>query len=121
MGRGAGASVLMRGSRADSGSRAAKEGGLVLPRAVPRGATIGICAPASPVDEPPLREGTAWLEREGYRVRCAPNLRARCGYLAGTDADRLSDLASMVRAPDVDAILLARGGYGIGRILRELL
>ncbi len=46
------------------------------------------------------------------------HLRARAGYLAGSDAERLADLMSLVRDPRVRVILCARGGYGIGRFLR---
>ncbi|MEE8558274.1 MAG: LD-carboxypeptidase [Myxococcota bacterium] len=91
-----------------------------LPRPAPPGAVIGVCAPAGPVHEPELHEGLAWLEEAGYRVRCGEHLRTRRGYLAGTDEERLSDLLALVRAPEVDAILLARGGYGVGRLLRRL-
>ena len=91
-----------------------------LPRPAPPGAVIGVCAPAGPVHEPELHEGLAWLEEAGYRVRCGEHLRTRRGYLAGTDEERLGDLLTLVRAPEVDAILLARGGYGVGRLLRKL-
>jgi muramoyltetrapeptide carboxypeptidase len=67
-----------------------------------------------------VSEGIAWLEGEGYAVRCAEHLHARQGYLAGSDAERLSDLLSLVDDPEVEAIVLARGGYGVGRILRQL-
>jgi muramoyltetrapeptide carboxypeptidase len=95
-------------------------GTLHLPRPVMPGATVGVCAPGGPVDEPTLEEGFRWLERAGYRVRCGDYLRARTGYLAGCDPDRVSDLRALVQDPEVDAILFARGGYGVGRLLREL-
>ena len=93
---------------------------LLQPRPVPRGATVGVCAPAGPIDEAALEAGVRWLEAEGYRVRFAPNLRARAGYLAGGDEARLEDLLVLVRDPDVAGIWLARGGYGLARILRAL-
>ena len=95
-------------------------GTLHLPRPVMPGAIVGVCAPAGPVHEPTLEEGIRWLERAGYRVRCGEHLRARTGYLAGCDPDRVSDLRALVRDPEVGAIVLARGGYGIGRIVRDL-
>lgn len=93
---------------------------LVRPRAIAAGATIGVCAPSGPVRPEVLDAGIAWLEREGFRVRVATHLRERCGYLAGTDDERCGDLAEMVDDSSVDAIVLARGGYGCSRILRRL-
>ena len=94
---------------------------LLRPRALPPGSTIGICAPSGPVLRPEcLEAGIAWLEGEGYAVRCAPNLKARRGYLAGADATRLGDLLELVRDADVACILVARGGYGLPRLLRDL-
>ncbi len=90
------------------------------PCPAPRGAILGLCAPGGPVDGPTLDAGVSWLEGEGYRVRFGANLHRRSGYLAGTDDERLSDLRTLIRDPDVSAILLARGGYGISRILRAL-
>jgi len=93
---------------------------LLHPRPLAAGTTIGVCAPAGPVNGEVLAAGIAWLESMGYRVRCGAHLALRRGYLAGTDAQRLSDLLELVRAPDVDGIVLARGGYGIARLLREI-
>jgi muramoyltetrapeptide carboxypeptidase len=93
---------------------------LLRPRALGERATIGVCAPAGPVDPERLAQGIAWLEREGFSVRCAPHVEARNGFLAGADDDRLSDLLELVRAPDVAAVMCARGGYGVTRLLRRL-
>ncbi len=98
----------------------AEEPALLLPRALTPGSTVGVCAPAGPVDEKALDAGIGWLEDAGYVVRCGRHLHARHGYLAGTDEQRLEDLLELWRAADVDGIVLARGGYGLPRILRHL-
>ena len=64
---------------------------LRLPPPLSPGSTIGVCAPAGPVDEAALEAGVAWLEEAGYAVRCARNVRARRGYLAGSDDQRCAD------------------------------
>jgi muramoyltetrapeptide carboxypeptidase len=71
-------------------------------------------------DPEALESNIAWLEREGVRVRRAPHLLARRGYLAGSDDERLADLLELLRDPEVGAILVARGGYGCGRFLSRL-
>ena len=42
---------------------------------------------------------------------------ARQGYLAGSDADRVSDLNWAIRDPAIDAIWCVRGGYGVLRLI----
>lgn len=55
-----------------------------------------------------------------YRVRVAPEVRARAGYLAGGDDARAASINRSLRDPDVRAIVCARGGYGTMRILDDL-
>jgi muramoyltetrapeptide carboxypeptidase len=50
-------------------------------------------------------------------VRPGQFLRARRGYLAGTDAERAADVNAMFADPEVDGIIAMRGGYGCARIL----
>ncbi len=99
----------------------AADAGPRRPRAVAPGAVVGVCAPAGPVLRPEaIDSGVAWLEAQGWRVRRAPHLLARAGYLAGSDDERLADLLELVRDPEVAAIIAARGGYGMTRILRRM-
>ena len=93
---------------------------LTKPLALPPGSTVGICAPSGPVDVSALEAGLLWLDRAGYKTRCGAHLRDRCGFFAGGDEQRLGDLLELVRAPEVRAIILARGGYGLGRLLGRL-
>ncbi|WP_103541292.1 LD-carboxypeptidase, partial [Streptomyces sp. SM1] len=44
----------------------------------------------------------------------------RFGYLAGSDADRAADLQSAWCDPSVDAVICARGGYGVQRMVDAL-
>ncbi len=62
----------------------------------------------------------AWLAAQGHPLVLGKHLRARAGHLAGSDAERLEDLLVLVRDPRVAVILCARGGYGVGRILRGI-
>jgi muramoyltetrapeptide carboxypeptidase len=94
--------------------------GRLRPRRLRAGRAVGVCAPGGPTEEDALREGLRWLEDAGVPVRCAKSLRSRDGYLAGSDDARLADLLNLVRDPDVDVILFARGGYGVGRLLPRL-
>jgi muramoyltetrapeptide carboxypeptidase len=56
----------------------------------------------------------------GYQPILAPHAGARYGYLAGTDAERLSDLNAALADPKIDAVWCIRGGYGVTRILDDV-
>jgi len=96
----------------------------IVPPRIARGQTIGIVAPAGPVNVDRMRRG---LERLAgvFEVRIADNILAERAhsvpsYLAASDAARAAELNAMLADPDVRAIVLARGGYGLMRILDEL-
>lgn len=94
----------------------AEEGAPTRPPRLRPGDTVAVCAPAGPVTEDRMRAGLARL-RERYRVVVDPHLYARRGYLAGDDRARASALNCYLRDPEVRAIFIARGGYGLHRIL----
>ena len=93
---------------------------LVKPRAIAPGATIGIAAPGGPVDPLLLAGGKKVWEAAGFRVAHREDVVARRGYLAGDDDRRAAELAELVADPAIDAIVCARGGYGVPRILDRL-
>ena len=93
------------------------------PRPLRPGGTIGICSPAGPSPEGAVERGAQALEARGYKVVVAPHATAhhpRLDYLAGTEAQRLDDLNGLIRNPEIDLILAARGGYGAGKLLDGL-
>jgi muramoyltetrapeptide carboxypeptidase len=92
---------------------------LIVPPAVRNGDLIGVVAPAGPVHPARLRAGLDRLAGR-VRLRVPDDIERSAGYLAGPDARRADELDAMLRDPDVRAILLARGGYGITRILPQL-
>ena len=92
----------------------------ILPRFLPPGGTIGIIAPSGVVDRARLRAGCSYLEARGYRLSVAPHVFERTGYLAGNDASRAADLNAATHDESLAAIFLARGGYGLTRILNRV-
>lgn len=89
-------------------------------RAIRPGARIGIAAPAGPVDPDRLEAGEQLVRRMGFEPVRRDDVTARLGYLAGDDMRRAAELSAFIDDPDVDAILCARGGYGVSRILDRL-
>jgi muramoyltetrapeptide carboxypeptidase len=52
-----------------------------------------------------------------YQLRYDEGLFSRDGFLAGSDERRLGELRAALADPDARAVILARGGYGLLRIL----
>ncbi|MCA9662523.1 MAG: LD-carboxypeptidase [Myxococcales bacterium] len=92
---------------------------VLRPPALRRGAKIHIAAPSGPVPrdrfEPGLRRLKACLP--DAEIDLADNLWAEDGYLAGDDRTRLRALQAALADPSIDAIIAARGGYGLTRLL----
>lgn len=83
-----------------------------------KGDVIGLITPASaPTAPEKIERGVRYLENLGYRVKVGQHVGAQYGYLAGTDAQRIEDLNTMLRDPQVNAIFAIRGGYGTPRLL----
>lgn len=93
---------------------------MIVPPPVVAGGTIGVVAPGGAVKADALELGIAWLESAGFRVRLGEHVLARRRYCAGEPAHRLADLESMLRDPEVGAVLCARGGYGTTHLLPML-
>jgi muramoyltetrapeptide carboxypeptidase len=80
---------------------------------------VRVVAPSGPFDESLLQAGLARLAR--YDVCVPPGLWGRrAGLFAGSDAERLAELQEALDDPEAGAVLVARGGYGLARILPQL-
>lgn len=105
---------------------------MIVPPRIRPGDTIGVCAPAGPVAADRLSAGLAFLS-DHFRIKLGGVVAAAAasasllpppslqrGYLAATDSERSDELNQLLRDPDVRAVIPARGGYGIMRILDRL-
>lgn len=90
------------------------------PPALRPGDTIGIIAPAGPVNKKKLERGIRYLAAEQFKVVVGKNVYHKWGYLAGTDQERADDINAMFADKRVKAIFCARGGYGTTRLLDYL-
>lgn len=94
------------------------------PPALRPGARIHLAAPSGPVPSERLEAGIlalrATLGPIAGEFSLAPNLAARAGYFAGDDDTRLGALTAALIDPEIDAIICARGGYGLTRLLPRL-
>lgn len=92
----------------------------IKPPSLLKGDKIGVLSLASPMLPEKLNQGVRYLKNCGYSVVFGDHVKDSDGYLAGTDKDRLDDLHSMFRNPEVKAIFSSRGGYGTSRLLDNL-
>jgi muramoyltetrapeptide carboxypeptidase len=91
----------------------------VKPDALFPGARVRLVAPSGVFDRALFEKGAARLG-ERYDVVVDDGIFTRQGYLAGSDARRLSELLEAIDDPLCQAIVCARGGYGAMRLLAGL-
>ena len=92
-----------------------------LPPYLKRGDTIGLIAPAGYMPFEKMQTCIDILNEWGYHVKTGDTAYSQSEtYFSGTDDQRLSDVQQMLDDPEVKAILCARGGYGVSRIIDQL-
>jgi len=92
-----------------------------IPSYLQRGATIGITAPAGFMALESITACIDTLQEWGYNVKLGDTTHSHSSvYFSGNDEERRIDLQRLLDDPEVDAILCARGGYGVSRIIDRL-
>jgi muramoyltetrapeptide carboxypeptidase len=89
---------------------------VIRPPRVAPGDVIRVVAPSGPVSREAFQPGADLLGAR-YQLRFDDGLFTRNGYLAGSDERRLAELGAALADPDARAIVMARGGYGLLRLL----
>lgn len=86
------------------------------------GDTIGIVCPSGYMAYEKAAECIRVLQEEwGYKVKIGKTLgSASETYFSGTDEERLDDFQQMLDDDEVKAVLCARGGYGMTRIIDKI-
>lgn len=81
---------------------------------------IRIVSPSGAISPTLIDAAKQRLEAWGHIVDEGQYTRTSWGRFAATDEQRISDLNKAFADPQVDAILCARGGYGLQRILDRI-
>jgi len=89
---------------------------VIRPPRLKSGDVVRVVAPSGPVPREAFQAGVAAL-RGRYEVLFDDGVFARDGFLAGSDQRRLTELNAALADPDARAVLMARGCYGLLRIL----
>ena len=87
-----------------------------------KGDAIGIICPAGYMAMEKVAECIRVLQDEwGYKVKVGKTVGGESAtYFSGTDEERLNDFQQMLDDDEVQAVLCARGGYGMGRIIDQV-
>ena len=81
---------------------------------------IRIISPSGAIDPQYINAAKQRLQSWGHIVTEGRYVRCSWGRFAATDEQRLSDINEAFADPEVEAILCARGGYGLQRILDQI-
>lgn len=92
----------------------------IRPERLNVGDTVGLVALSSPIKLEALGDKLALLDELGLKYKIGQTIQSYNGYLAGSDEERLEDFHQMIRDPEVKAVFLVRGGYGISRIIDKI-
>lgn len=93
---------------------------LTRPARLRPGARVAVVAPSGPVPEERLEAGLDILRGWDLDPVVGPHVldvHPQFGYLAGSDEARARDLEEAWCDPSVDALICARGGYGVQRMV----
>lgn len=92
-----------------------------FPAYLKKGDTIGITCPAGYMLKEKAQTCIETLQEWGYEVMVGKTLGSgSTNYFSGTDEERANEFQAMLDDDSIAAILCARGGYGVGRIIDQL-
>lgn len=92
-----------------------------IPPYLNKGDTIGLVCPAGFMHVEKVSECIRVLNEDwGFTTKVGTTIGRQYHYFSGTNEERLQDLQQMLDDDSVKAILCARGGYGIGRIIDKI-
>jgi muramoyltetrapeptide carboxypeptidase len=85
-----------------------------------KGSVIGITCPSGYVSAERVAYAAELLQLWGFKVIKGATIGTEHFYFSGNDEARKRDLQQMLDDPDIGAILMGRGGYGLSRIIDDL-
>jgi len=90
---------------------------IIKPKRLKQGDTVGVIAPSSGLPAEDFDKAVKNLSDLGFKIKIGKYARAKNGFLAGTDKERLEDLHWAFSDSEIKAVWCVRGGYGASRIL----
>ncbi|MFZ9146464.1 MAG: S66 peptidase family protein [Sediminibacterium sp.] len=93
---------------------------MIQPSHLKQGDLIGMVCPAGAIPIERVQTCVQTLEAWGYKVAIGKTVGGKHYTFSGTDAQRAEDLQIMLDNPEVKAIICARGGYGLSKIIDQI-
>jgi muramoyltetrapeptide carboxypeptidase len=94
---------------------------ITTPPYLQKGDTIGLVCPAGYMNAEKVQTCINTLQEWGYSVKTGSTIGGNSTtYFSGADEERLADFQQMLDDDSVKAVLCARGGYGMGRIIDRI-
>ena len=92
-----------------------------IPPYLQKGDTIGLVCPAGFMPVENVSECIRVINEDwGFTTKVGITIGQQYHYFSGTDEERIEDLQHMLDDENVKAILCARGGYGLTRIIDKI-
>lgn len=94
---------------------------ITIPPYLKKGNTIGLTCPAGYMTREKAAACIDTLQQWGFIVMVGKTLGSSSdNYFSGTDEERLAEFQAMLDSEEIHAILCARGGYGVSRIIDKI-
>lgn len=81
---------------------------------------MGIISPSGYISLADIVPAVQLIQSWGFKVEIGDNTGKKDFIYGGTDEERVADLQQMLDNPEIKAIMCARGGYGLVRIIDQL-
>ncbi|MDB5150636.1 MAG: Peptidase [Mucilaginibacter sp.] len=91
-----------------------------IPPYLKPGDTIGLTSPSGYISLADIMPSVQLMQSWGFNVTIGDNTGKKDFIYGGTDEERAADLQQMLDTPEIKAIMCARGGYGLIRIIDHL-
>jgi muramoyltetrapeptide carboxypeptidase len=93
---------------------------MIQPPILIPGDTIGITCPAGSIPLEKVQNCILTLEKWGFKVKLGKTVGAKMDCFSASDAERAMELQHMLDDANIKAVLCARGGYGLSRIIDHI-
>jgi muramoyltetrapeptide carboxypeptidase len=90
------------------------------PTYLKKGDTIGITSSAGYITLTDCNDAINMIQSWGFAIKIGSTIGKKSFTFGGTDEERIADLQQMLDDDNLKAIMIARGGYGLVRIIDKL-
>lgn len=114
-------SILLGGAFVNARSLATpSKKSVIVPPYLQPGDTIGITSPSGAITLEEIKPAIDQMKSWGFKIEIGKTIGMKDGTFGGTDAARTADFQYMLDNTNIKAIMCARGGYGIVRIIDQI-